>query len=69
MSHHKEAPALEATRSRNFPQTARSGAIFQPRFLNLRNVGISKPQEPDEPWEDPLTETQDFSDSLVTTLH
>lgn len=59
---------MEATRNSNFPQTAPSGAIFQPGFLTFRNLGIYKPQEPEEPCQDPLTETQDFLGSLVTTL-
>lgn len=63
------ASGMEAIRSRNFPQTACSGAIFQPRFLNLRNVSIYKPQEPEELWEDPLTATQHFLDLPVTALH
>lgn len=63
------ASGMEAIRSRNFPQTACSGAIFQPRFLNLRTVSIFKPREPDELWEDPLTETQHFLDLPVTALH
>jgi len=36
------ASGMEAIMSRYFPQTARSGTIFQPRFLNLRNVSIYK---------------------------
>lgn len=51
---------MEEIGSRNFPQTAASGAVFQPRFLNLRIVSIYNPQEADELWEDPQTETQHF---------
>lgn len=61
MSHHEELAAAGIShRQLGF------GANFQPRFLTLRNVGIYKPQEPDELWEDALTETQNFLVSLVT---
>lgn len=64
---------MEAIRGRNFPQTPCFGGIFQLRFLTLRNVGFYKPQEPGELWEDPLTETQDFSrlssDHVTLKLH
>lgn len=61
MSHHEE-PAAAGISHRQLG----FGANFQPRFLTLRNVGIYKPQEPDELWEDALTETQNFLVSLVT---